>query len=219
MKHLQLSLAAAMATIVFLAIGLAALRSPTPLGVSTMFSLAMALLVVSILGAIYGRAFWLGFAVVGGMYMALVRGPWIDERLGSRLVSTSLILRLYNGLDYRPRKQYEDVWWWTGERFDTGYVSAIEGPPQPATYEIRMSDGATRTVHVSRFRPIDPDSYQVLGHSIVCPVLACFGGLVARHFARRKAGPSHTGVGNAKENSRPGAYQNCESPQVARSLG
>jgi hypothetical protein len=92
MKHQQVSVAAAMALVVYIAIGVAALKSPTPLWVSTMLSAAIALLAVAILGALYRGPFWLGFTVVGAGYMALVLGPWTDEKLGSRLVSTWLIL-------------------------------------------------------------------------------------------------------------------------------
>ncbi len=201
MKRQQLSLAASMAAVGYLAVSFAALKSPTTLWVSTIFSLAIALLAVAILGVIYRRAFWIGFAVVGGGYMALVLGPWIDERVGSRLVSTSLTLRLLKTLEYRPEQLNERVWWWNDEEFDTGHVSAIDNRPQPTTYEIHKSDGSTRPVHVSRFCPIDPASYQILGHSIVCPVLACFGGIVANHFARAKAGPRHRVADNATEDS------------------
>ena len=189
MKRQQAALAAAMTTVGYLAIGFAALKSPTPLWVSTMFSLAIALLAVAIVGVIYRRAFWVGFAVVGGGYMALVLVPGLDERVGSRLVSTSLILRLFKTLEYRPKQLHERVWWWTDEEFDTGHVSAIDDRPQPTTYEIYKREGGTYPVHVSRFCPIDPASYQILGHSIVCPVLACFGGIVANHFARVRLAP------------------------------
>ena len=188
MKHLQLSLAAVMAAVVYLAISFSALKSPTRLWANTMFSLAIAAIAVAILGAIYRRAFWIGFLVAGGGYMALVLTPWGDERVASRLVSTELILRSLNSLQYSPQEVGERVWWWSNEEFEAGRVNEIDDQTQPITYEVRMGDGRRFPVHASRFRPIDPASYQTLGHSVVCPVFGILGGIIASHFARGKSG-------------------------------
>lgn len=185
MRYRQLSIATAMAAVAYLAIGFAALRSPTHLWVNTMFSLAIALLAVSVLGAIFRHAFWLGILVVGGGYLLLAVGPWVGERFGPRLVTTTVLIRVFNGRHYNPKEQYEDVWWWNNKKYDSGYITDVDDRSNPPKYTVLDRDGASYPVHPSRFRPIDPESYWILGHSFVCPILGCLGGIVAQKFAGR----------------------------------
>lgn len=74
MNRLRLSLAALMAVIGLVAIGIAALRFSKPLWASAVFSLAVALFSVGILGACtpHGRfrMAWLGFAAFGWIRVA-----------------------------------------------------------------------------------------------------------------------------------------------------
>ena len=70
-----------------IALGLVALRSATMTWVAAMLGLALAVLTVSILLVIFRRgpqrAFWIGFATVGWMYLLLVVVSWTLARMAA----------------------------------------------------------------------------------------------------------------------------------------
>ncbi len=79
MRRPILSIAGMMAVVSLVAVGLAALRSPTILWASLTFTLLVALLATATLGAIAGRgrsrATWAGVAAFGWAYFATTFGP------------------------------------------------------------------------------------------------------------------------------------------------
>jgi hypothetical protein len=70
-----------------IALGLVALRSASPTWVAAMLGLALAVLTAAILLIVFRRgaqrAYWVGFATVGWMYLLLVFAGWTLARLGS----------------------------------------------------------------------------------------------------------------------------------------
>jgi hypothetical protein len=75
MNQPHISVAALMRGVSFVAVGLAALKYPTPLAASALATLLQGSLAVALLGAVLRRgprrAFWVGFAVCGGAYALL----------------------------------------------------------------------------------------------------------------------------------------------------
>ena len=73
------------------AVALAALRSPSYLWANVTFSLGVGALVVAIVNIIYGqeagRAYWLGFSLCGGIYLALCSMPGLRDSVCPRLVT------------------------------------------------------------------------------------------------------------------------------------
>jgi hypothetical protein len=75
MRKPRFSIAGLMAIVLVAAVGLAALRSPSPAWASTLFMVTCGVFGLAIVGAIYrsgvARAWWLGFCVFGMGYMAV----------------------------------------------------------------------------------------------------------------------------------------------------
>jgi hypothetical protein len=78
LHQLRLSIAGLMALILFLAASFAALRGASNTWASIIFMTALAMLLLAILGAIYGRGparvAWTGFALFGWAYLAITFG-------------------------------------------------------------------------------------------------------------------------------------------------
>src|SRR5258705_11148408 len=85
MRRPRFSLAGLLSTIVFLAIGLAALREATAAWDSGVFGFTLTVLSISALLVIHRtgikRAYWIGFALFGWTYMVLSLVPAIEARL------------------------------------------------------------------------------------------------------------------------------------------
>jgi hypothetical protein len=80
--------------VLLLAVGLASLRESNDLWASGLFTLAVGVLMISILLAVHRtesrRAFWLGFALFGWIYLGLSLVPSIE----SRLITTKALIIL-----------------------------------------------------------------------------------------------------------------------------
>lgn len=89
--------------VVVLGVGLAALRSSSPVWASAIYSAAIAAVVFAMLGGIFrrgpARAFWSGFAIVGGIYLVLSCGPWLESTVGNQLVTTAALELFYAAIE------------------------------------------------------------------------------------------------------------------------
>src|SRR5262249_2668962 len=85
MSRFRFGIANLLGLVLFLAVACAALRAASDLWESLLFSLALGLLVASVLGAVHRtggrRAFWLGFALFGGAYLLASLIPPVESRL------------------------------------------------------------------------------------------------------------------------------------------
>jgi hypothetical protein len=94
MRKLRFSIANLLVLILVLGVGFAALRESSELWESSLFTLALFGLLISILLAIHRhesrRAFWLGFAVFGSIYLGCSLIPPIE----GRIVTTKLLTYL-----------------------------------------------------------------------------------------------------------------------------
>jgi hypothetical protein len=108
MKWPRISIAALMGGILFIAIGFAALKHPTPLGTSALATLLQGSFAIAILGAVIRRgprrAFWAGFAICGGSYALLAfdlsPAPSIQR---PELVTVDLLVLLKGYMTGEPR--------------------------------------------------------------------------------------------------------------------
>jgi len=77
------------------AVALAALRNANPFWGGALLLLATALVGVAVLGLIQGRgsarAWWLGYALFSGGYLALVFGPGLSGSIGVKLATTEAL--------------------------------------------------------------------------------------------------------------------------------
>ena len=78
-------------------LGLAAIRSSSLLSTQFVFTVALSLLLVSLVGAIVGkpRSFWVGAAVFGWGYGILAFGPWFSENVEPWLLTTRILDELF----------------------------------------------------------------------------------------------------------------------------
>ena len=85
MKHIRFSIASLLLVVLFVAVGFAALRESNETWNSGVFTLTLAALLISILLAVHRtesrRAFWIGFALFGWIYLGLSLVPSIEYRL------------------------------------------------------------------------------------------------------------------------------------------
>lgn len=114
----RFSIRSLMAFIVLAAIGLAALRTASELWAAMMLLLALVSVGVSILGAVLmrgrERAWWLGFAVFGGGYLAVSVGPWVGDAFREQLITTHWIghlreLMFATNVEYLRQEKQEIV--------------------------------------------------------------------------------------------------------------
>ncbi len=113
MTRLRFTLAQLMATVFFIGLGFAAIRSASLLWASAVFTLTVAVLSAAILGAMArrGRArmTWAGFALFGWIYLGTTFGPWATV---NGVTAPPYVTRW--GLDYWDSKL------WSVGRMDTG---------------------------------------------------------------------------------------------------
>jgi hypothetical protein len=94
MRKPRFSIASLLAVILVLGVGIAALRESSDLWDNGLFSVLLGILLTSILLATHQtesrRAYWLGFALFGSVYLGLSLVPPIE----SRLITTKALARL-----------------------------------------------------------------------------------------------------------------------------
>jgi hypothetical protein len=203
MGRFRITLAVAMAAVVYLGFAFAAVLRPTALWAEAWSTGNLVVLAVAVLGAIYSKGctkvFWGGFAIVCGGFLALNIFP--AEPL--HLVTRGLAERYYGTLSHDPAASEEFVWVSRGR--DRGHEKWRLEPSFPGdrkgTYRLR-SDAQTGSVVTGMFpaatlKPLGPDEYLLLCHLTLAPVLGLAGGVVARAFAGWPHGHEATGSGEA----------------------
>jgi hypothetical protein len=91
----RFSIRGLMAGVLLLGVAISALRESTPLWASVTFSATLLSVLVGIIGSVQcsgrGRAGWFGYALGGGIYLALALGPVLSEANHQRLLSSHLV--------------------------------------------------------------------------------------------------------------------------------
>jgi len=104
MRALRFNIASILAIISVLGVGFAALRESSELWASGIFTVTLGCLMISILLAVHRtmirRAFWIGFAVFGGIYLGLSLVPSIE----SKLITTKMLDYLASQAQVRKLK-------------------------------------------------------------------------------------------------------------------
>jgi hypothetical protein len=210
MSRPRFSIASLLAWVALLGLGIAALRSGSPLWANAWFSLAIGALTVAILAAVYRRgsrrAYWVGFASCGWVYMLLALGPWNESLVGPYLVTTAVLDLLYphvvppdapapaaGGTTTTPAPsamvragQGGMKVWLTG---GFGGMAAPFPPRSPWaswTETDRETGFGTRLGGVSYSIPF---SFRRIGHSLFCLLAALAGGALTRHLYSTRDAP------------------------------
>ena len=201
MRRLRITLAVAMAAVVYLGFAFAAVLHPTALWADAWSTGNLVVLAVAVLGAIYSKGgskvFWSGFAIVGGGFLALNIFP--AQPL--HLVTRGPAERYYDTLSHDPDSTEEFVWVSRGQGHEKWRLQPSFPGDQKGMYRVR-SYGPTGSVVTGMFpatalKPLGPDDYLLLCHLILAPVLGLAGGVIARSFAGWPHGQEATGSGEA----------------------
>jgi hypothetical protein len=191
MRRFRYTLARLAWLIVLIGVALAAIREASPLWDAALFSVACIVLLGAILLAIHrrhaSRAFWLGFALSGAVYLGLSLVPQVSGRL--------LTTHLLAFLDTLLPRQNSASFVLVGEPWDsknstgltftatTGTIAQSTTPTATAGSSGYVVTTTTRTWNGTSA------SFMGIGHSIFALLCATCGGLASRRIhARVRAG-------------------------------
>jgi hypothetical protein len=202
--HSRYSIRMLLAAIGFCGLGLASLRSPSQLWAATLFSLALAGLVASLVGIAFQRghrrAFWTGFAIAGWAYWLVALSPWVGDVVGPRLVTTGLL----EILNDRVKPAAPETWGSIPKSVlsQLANVSPMQGPQKAGTKPERAGklsrwevwtepEWASDGVRVSRrVVLVSSEPFRRIGHSLLTLLVAFTVGVVTgRCSALREVHP------------------------------
>ncbi len=188
MQRFRFNIASLLLVVLFAAIGFAALRESSDLWDSSIFTLTLAAMLISILLAVHRRecrrAFWLGFAVFGWIYLALSLVPSIE----SRLLTTKVLTYLDSKVPERsPAKWVVAL---TGKIYSpsSNQVSAVAFSPDGSRLAT-SSQGTVRLWDVTTGRLLGgwagtTENFIRIGHSLFALLAGWLGGLLSRRLWR-----------------------------------
>jgi len=188
MHRFRFTIAKLLGVILVLGVGFAALRESSDLWESGVFSLTLAALLVSILLAVHRseskRAFWIGFAVFGWIYLGLSLVPSVE----SRLLTTKALAYLDSKVP-EPFPTFDTI-----EMADTGSGSPNNQGQNIAFTAVRNQLATSRqgTVRLRNGRTgrllggwgSTTENFVRIGHSLFALIIGWFGGLLSRHLCR-----------------------------------
>ena len=128
MRRIRFNIASLLVVVLFVAVGFAALRESNEIWDSGLFTLTLVVLLISILLAVHRtearRAFWLGFALFGWIYLGLSLVPSIE----SRLVTTKALAYLDSKVPGRSQSFFTIQFTGTGSGTPSNQVQAVALP-------------------------------------------------------------------------------------------
>jgi hypothetical protein len=102
----RLSILGMMGIVLACGVALAALRNASELWAGILLLIDLGAVGVALLGVIYlrgkERAWWLGFGLFGGGYLALTLAPWLAEQVQPKLGTTQLLSYVHSRVTLSP---------------------------------------------------------------------------------------------------------------------
>jgi hypothetical protein len=167
MGQIRITIARLLLVIAYFGVAFAALRSPSWIWASTGFSLVSAALAAATLTAVYRlgmrRAFWTGFALCGWLYLGLSSYPWSGSNLSPLIVTSALMDLAYPTIG------------------DMGGMGGI-GVTTPMIWEY-WSQPPRDSIP---FNWAVPEPFRIICHTLLTPIVALLGGLLARRLHRTR---------------------------------
>jgi hypothetical protein len=185
MRRFRFSVAGLMAVILVLAIGMAALRDPTTLWASAIFTAAVILFAASLLGAMIHRGVrrfsWAGMAVFGWSYLVVSFGPWPGNMVGPPPLLPSCLLDHYQHFIVSDGKT---IYYTSGIYIDYyKSTTGIRGAGTP------MGGGSI----MGGIKTVDVTAYNQTGHSLGAMLFGIIGAFAGRFFAARRERSANDG--------------------------
>jgi hypothetical protein len=184
MRRFRFSVAGLMAVILLLAVGMAALRDPTILWASAIFTAAVILFAASLLAAMAHRGAqrfsWAGMAVFGWSYLIISFGPWPGNSVGPPpLLPSSLLDHFQEYIVSDGKTRY--------------YTSGIYIDYYKGTSGIRGSGPPTAAPPPGGFKNVDVTVYSQTGHPLGAMLFGIMGAFAGRFFAARRERSANDG--------------------------
>ena len=197
----RFSIRSLMAVVVVSAVGLAALRNANEQWAGTMLLVVLAAVGVAVVGAALmrgrERAWWLGFAVFAGLYLALSVGPWVGDAFRHQLATTHWLVELRN-LMFESNTQYLTI--------EKEEIEAELAKLRPVTPKLKYDPVVAslknnlRAIQVqltaNKNAGLRYDPFQRIGHSLFVLLAGLMGGIIAVWFwgRRERAEAASTGI-------------------------
>jgi hypothetical protein len=204
MRRIRFSIASLLIVVLFLAVALASLREATDLWDTIVFSVAIGMFLVSVLLAVHRnerkRAYWLGFAISGWVYLGASLAPAMESRLLSTKALAYLVTKRPGvtpaGIAYFDNNG--DGWvdlYVAGSQTNALYVNRGNGTFQDVTLSSagtangNRPSGNAKLWEFSTWKRLtgpggSPENFIRIGHSLTALVLAFIGGHLSRLLYR-----------------------------------
>jgi len=175
MKRIRFTIASLLVVVLFVAVGFAALREASEIWDSGLFSLMLGVLLISILFAVHRheskRAFWLGFAIFGWIYVGLSLVPSVEPRLITTKALTYLDSNFITG----------QIW---GNVPDNQKEHTIAAPFEGFIVKKRNQDGLLMTYYTSLLAGGGgtTENFVRIGNSLLTLFMAWLGGQLSRYI-------------------------------------
>jgi hypothetical protein len=173
-KH-RISIAGLMAFIVLIAVGFAALKDPTDLWTSLVFTLAIATAAACALGTIASRGsarpLWLGSSLSTGVYLLLAFGPWFSTEAKPHLLTAWGLERAYPRIHTKPML--------TVAQRGHSMLHILGGAPHD--YAVESADN-----YLSYRGAAHQMNFERIGHSLAAMACGLMGALVVGVLAPRE---------------------------------
>jgi hypothetical protein len=184
-----------MAFIVVTAVGLASLRNANDLWVGIWLLTALAAVGVAILGAAFlrsrERAWWAGFALFCGGYLAIAVGPWLSDTFEPRLGTTHLLRYVHSRVSPYPEMASGGVRALESEHGnlvtqlqDMRRVARNANDPSIMALR-RKIQTLKQELAAAKASPLNRDFRQV-GHALFALLAGLVGAVVAGRFYERR---------------------------------
>ena len=200
MRRFRFHLSTMLLIVLLTGVGFAALRESDEIWDSEVFTLVLAVLLVSILLAVHrtekSRAFWLGFAFFGAAYLGLSLVPPIESRLSTTEALAFIDSNLPRSMT-RADALY-DLLVGNNSQPDVFYVNKGNGTFQDVTATVGSNSGnqatGSGTFYLSTGRLLvrgsvgTTENFMRIGHSLLSLTVALAGGQLSRRLHSRSLG-------------------------------
>jgi hypothetical protein len=199
MRRIRFNITSLLVVVLILGVGSAALRGSNDLWDSGLFTLTLGMLLVSILFSVHRtdskRAFWIGFALFGWIYLGISLIPSIE----SRLITTKALTHLDSKVPGRTQSFFTVRLTWTISGTPGNQVqSAAFSPdgkhiPTSSLGTVRLWDEATGGLLGSWAGTTE--NFVRIGHSLLALLVGWLGGLHSRRLWRVSRPPEPETIG------------------------
>jgi hypothetical protein len=186
MRRFRFTVAGLIAVILLLAIGMAALRNPTELWASAVFTAAVSLFASSAVGAMAHRGVrrftCAGLAIFGWVYLVFSFGSWMGNSVGTPpLLPSCLLDYLQDHIVSDGKTPYTADVEYNTFHSKTSVFRLTTPPSEPSTSTRQFAPSTA-----AGWRRVNMTAYKQTGHSLGAMLFGILGAFAGRFFAARR---------------------------------